>query len=229
MMHFLPIYEAFTLASFFCFVVLGIYGLFAAWTTEREPPYRGGLNIVTVLLLAFFLLFSNAARLFDDPHRLTFWVAVYLMGGPIWGVVHWFLFVVHRRKLYLNLRREFSKKDTLDADERKRFENELVQYLDDSFSFDYYSYFPFRDDGRQGPLEIIPLARHNAARITAWMMYWPLSILGWFLRDALRWVFTDLLWQFWRWVQGQFAAMFDAISRSVFGDAADEMKKGDGE
>lgn len=221
-MDFLPLYDAFSITGLFCFVALGFYGLFAAWTTEREPPFRGGLNVVTILLCAFFLLFSNAARLFDDPHALLFWFAIYLIGGPVWGIIHWLLFVVHRRNMYLRLRREFSSKTTLDDAERKRFEESLTNYQSGWLTFSDEWYCPFCCDGK---LEIIPLARHNAARIAAWMMYWPLSILGWLLRDALRWALTDLLWNFWRWVQGQFAAMFDAISRSIFGSVADEIKK----
>jgi hypothetical protein len=71
---------------------------------------------------------------------------------------------------------------------------------------DFYYFLDYRVF-KDNPLSKRPRAVNNKARITAWMSFWPYSLVGTLLNDPVRRLFNAIF----SWVKGLYQKMADAM------------------
>lgn len=197
------------------------------------------LSVITVIIILQLLMddkffgsafliggFIAIIHLFGDAHFFQHvidnpvWALVYIVGylgiGAGWSFFKWWRVLLCVRKRYDELKAEFliNKKvtdglipDALKDEWRKHVISNRCYKLNYHYS-DIEGYNP----------AIPPLSR-NKARITGWMVYWPISFVLFFFEDFLAKIFDA--------IYDMFSNVYQRISDSVFKGMGDDFKSDD--
>lgn len=206
----------FLFGTIWFWLLLGAAALFIGICVSRDS-----FGKATLCLFGFF----GALTLFGDFNVLH-WLAhngtsfliglgFYLAVGVFWSFAKWFFFVRRLRDEYLERRRAFLDRNDVRGDVipdqlKKRWAAEIEQ----SWS-------------RRGQTTYPPRARTYKGKITAWMAYWPWSLVVTMIDDPLRKLFNALF----RMVQGAFQGVSDNAFRGLkddFNIPTDASKPGNG-
>lgn len=125
------------------------------------------------------------------------YVLVYLATGVVWSFIKWFSFLMQFREKFREHRdswysaHKLNLTDELTPEQRKD--------LDESFRYQSFN---------GNALLVKPKATRNKRRITAWMAYWPFSVVGTVINDPIRRLFKFLF--------NSFKALYQKIADHVF-------------
>lgn len=135
----------------------------------------------SVVALVGVVLFTDAfvgVSLF----KISLIAVAYFVAGTVWGFVKWYLFLVDKRDY---TKAVFEKHNSSGA-EHMKIEGTLEDYLKKNR----------------------PTAADNKARIVAWILLWPLSVLA----SLLTWPRRLVVWIF-----NQLRGVFDRMGEKIFG------------
>jgi len=197
-------------------LLLGAAALFIGICVNRES-----FGKATLCLLGFF----GALTLFGD-FNVIHWLAhngttfliglgVYLAVGVLWSFAKWFFFVRRLRDEYLDRRRAFLDQNGVSGDViPDGLKARWTQEINQSWQQRRQTTYP-------------PRARDYKGKITAWMTYWPWSLVVTMIDDPIRKLFSALF----RMVQGAFQGISDNAFKGVQSDfvvPTDASKPGNG-
>ncbi len=195
------------------FIVLAVLAvLFIVETVLTEVEHWGW---ATFTLLATFVGSLVCHHYFGTPSIIDFvrehgvftmvYLLVYLGVGVGWSFVKWFSHLHQFRDAYRELKLDFLKFRGLDVTLAAVPEDHLPAFKDWLGNKRYSMNANFRE-------EILnltrPRASKNKARITAWMAFWPCSLIGTLLNDPVRRAFNFLF--------NNFKALYQKMSDWVF-------------
>lgn len=157
----------------------------------------------TVVLVGFFVLvgwmgiFNLYTYTYTNPWGVLFYFLGYLGIGCVWGAAKWWQFCKKMRDIYETAKADFLKANgatelnaTLRVEWTKKLQNRS------------------RYDRHYVLCAEAPVASQNKEKIMNWMYLWPFSMLGTFLSDFLRNIWTKL----YNWMGG----IYDSISLAVW-------------
>lgn len=125
------------------------------------------------------------------------YVLAYLAVGVVWSFIKWFSFLMGFRDKFREVRDGWYERTGLKVGDS--LTEEQQKSLDDVFRFESYN---------GNPVLYKPKAAKNKRRITAWMAYWPFSVVGTVINDPIRRLF--------RFLFNQFKALYQRIADHVF-------------
>lgn len=128
------------------------------------------------------------------------YVGGYLVVGVVWSFIKWFSFLMGFRDEFKQGKAAFLNGLKLNP-EGQVPENELDNFHSFMQKWKYGGYYG-------NDLSMRPRAAKNKARITAWMAFWPYSVVGTILNDPIRRVFN--------WLFNGFKALYQKMSDAIF-------------
>ena len=191
-------------------IVLGIF--FVVETVLMEVEHWGW---ATTLLVACFGLSLVGHHFWPDVPSVLSWVvangvftlvyvAAYMAVGVGWSFVKWFSYLMGFRDTFREQKEAFCLKNGLDPKAPITDEKVLAEF--DHHLASNVSW----GERHRGQLlsRERPRAAKSKARITAWMAFWPFSVVGTVLNDPVRRLFNFLY--------SQFKALYERLSGFVF-------------
>lgn len=164
----------------------------------------------TVVFTAFFVgmgalgLFNLYEFTLAHPFDMLKYIGCYLLVGCFWGAAKWWQFCKKQRDLYENAKADFL---------RAHKATELTPALRVEWTKKLQS--QSRYDRHYVLNGAPPEASQNKEKIMNWMYLWPFSMLGTFLSDFLRNVWTSI----YNWMGG----IYDSIARAVWSGTENDL------
>lgn len=195
----------------FFLVVLVLFAIVECFLTEVEKfGWATTLFIVSIVgavVGAHFMDLHPFQWLVSHGVEAVLYVVAYVGAGLVWSFGKWFFFLWRFRDKYREyklkflhgLNPAFTADMPVPTDQLPHF----YDFLDrqERYSSAYYRVF------KDNPLSKKPRAVNNKARITAWMSFWPYSLVGTLLNDPVRRLFNAIF----SWVKGLYQKMADAM------------------
>lgn len=140
--------------------------------------------IATVVGVQTLQVFDILHYVADNILTSTLYAAGYIVVGVVWSFVKWFSYLMRYRDKFRELKQSFLVKhnvndNVMPAEHKEAFEN----YMRNQWQKPEYS-------GLKHGLK--PVAAENKAKITAWMAFWPCSLISTLLNDPVRRLFRFL-------------------------------------
>lgn len=183
--------------------VLIVIGLIETVLVEVEKFTFATLLLLITAGVAHWLGLVNWL---DFVHMHGFWllayVGIYVAAGVAWSFGKWFSFLMRMRDRYRQYVTEYLEEQKLPAD--TAIEGDVLAGVQKYIQHQYNSEF-----GRNNALWEKPKAKNNKGRLTAWMCWWPLSLIGTILNDPIRRLFNALF----GWFKGLYQQMADRVYR----------------
>jgi hypothetical protein len=190
-------------------IVLGLF--FVVETILMEVEHWGW---ATTCLLGTFVLSLVAHHFWQTPSLVDWvvangvftlaYVGAYLAVGVGWSFIKWFSYLMGFRDAFREQKEAFCLRNGLDPKAAITDEKVLSEF--DS----HLSHNVGWSEKHRGQLlsRERPRAAKSKARITAWMAFWPFSVVGTVLNDPVRRLFNFLY--------SQFKALYQKMSDFVF-------------
>lgn len=163
------------------------------------------LLLLTAVGCQFLTPFHPVAFVQEHGVFTLVYALAYVGVGVAWSFVKWFSFLRGFRDTFRGLKETFCKGRSLDASQPVPQQHlpAFKDFLRDNTDWQM-------DSKMRNTLHNLerPRAANNKRRITAWMAYWPCSVIGTFLNDPVR--------RFFNWAFGQFKALYQKMSDYVF-------------
>lgn len=180
-------------------IAAALVGAALLWTVETEAPVFATVIVLGSLAgLEFFSDIKPFTYAVQNPFNVTAIIGAYMVAGVVWSLAKWGFYVRRLRTIYEETRARFlrnhSATDFSDPQLRKSFLRE----------------HPGIDD------YVRPAIADNKHRVILWMSYWPISAVWTIINDPLK--------QFFLWAYTNLGFLFDAITKSISGKYADELK-----
>lgn len=216
----LPIILIFAAFHPLWWILLAVSSLIMFFAIDDD---KGGLAsttaIITLIALALFSDMPILRWIAQNPGNLLLLVLGYFVGGGLWGLVKWYLYVANRRDKYEDLKQDWLKRQKVTGSE-----------IPEPLKGDWKSFLLDRHDWSEGDVEykndgtrvdkrrlkLIPIAWENKSRILTWMTYWPWSLLWAITNDFVRKAFKR--------IQRLLSDLMDRIAQFVFRDTAKDFK-----
>lgn len=172
-----------------CFLVeLEYFG----WTTL--------LMLVATGLMLGFNVFDALTFVKGNIGLTLLYFGGYFAVGVVWSFVKWFSYLMRYRSKFRDIKSDFLNKHTNTGGTNVP-ENQMA-------AFDAYCrqqwVKPEYSNLKHG---LKPVAVQNKAKITAWVAYWPCSVISTFLNDPVRRILRFL----WNLFKGLYQRMSDAV------------------
>jgi len=183
-------------------VALIVLGIIDMVLVEAEQfGWATLLLILTGVGLHFLHVFSVLEWIHLNGWFTLAYVGGYFAAGIVWSFVKWFSYLMRMRDRYRQYREEFLTGKGLPAN--TELTDELLKSLKEFIRDKWDREFSPND------LASRPKARQNKRRITAWVAYWPVSLIGTFLNDPVR----RLIDWIWSWFKGLYQQVADRVYR----------------
>ena len=186
-------------------IILGI--LFVVFVVEcllLEVEHWGWAT-ATLLATGLLVQFTGVANIwgFVVHHTVDalLYVVAYLAIGVVWSFIKWFSFLMAFRDKYREIKNEFFAELGVPLDQA------LTKEQADQFNRRLSSY-SWRWKYKGASLSTRPSATNNKRRITAWMSFWPFSVVGTVINDPIRRLFKFLF--------DTFKGLYQRIADHVF-------------
>jgi hypothetical protein len=185
-------------------IALAIIYVVGCFLVELE--YFGWATVVLIAsvisvqsLHVFDFLSYVAANALTSAIYATGYVAV----GVVWSFIKWFSFLMKYRDKFRELKLKFLTQKQIPHSDKvpvpAELEADFSRFLGSQYSTGDYASLR---DGKK------PIATESKARITAWMAFWPCSVLSTLLNDPIRRLFKFLF--------NIFKGLFQKLSDFVF-------------
>lgn len=214
------IYEFLILGGIWFWMVIGVAAILLMIEIVHEK-----------FVAAFFTLLGFAALLscftkiqwswFAENQMLLIYLGIgYLAGAVITSFVKWHFFSRDARDRYDEIKATFLRERKLadDGPIPDEHKNAWLRVLDNRYN-NGSAYYRDENDPLKNVItlaQIVPQARHNKARITGWMAWWPFVAVWSILDDFFRRVWEVL----YRWCQKIFQMISNFNFRGVDQDLA---------
>ena len=199
---------AFGSVGFWILTGIAVVGLFTLQDLiERNPLsdaifFPALIFVVYLALLQFFGKIGIVSFVFSHTAAILVGIAVYIVVAILWSVLKWYLFLRDRHEWMVEKKREFLVLRGLSGSD-----------VPDDLVIDCKVYIQNGYDFSGGA--IIPKAKDHKERIVAWMCYWPISMVWFFISDFVKRVF-EKIFKF-------FQTMYQKMADKVFGDIKKEL------
>ena len=214
------LFSLFVIGTFWFWLLLGAAALCVGVCVTRESFGKATLFMLgTFLALALFGDFNVLHWLRGHAAEFLVWFAAYFAIGTAWSVAKWWFFVRRVRDEYDERKREFLRNHDVQGEAipenlKARWREQMGQP---------HGYLARNSSVRTFP----PRARDYKGKITAWMVYWPWSMLVTLIDDPIRKLFSAIF----RAIQGVYQRISDSAFKSVsadFDEAPSAPKTGNG-
>ncbi len=137
--------------------------------------------IAAVVGVQFLHVYDILSYVAANVLTSTLYAAGYIVVGVAWSFVKWFSYLRKFRDHFRELKQKFLERKSLTGPD---IDEPFLSEFKDSLRHQY----EYRDvqSGQK------PTAAENKARITAWMAFWPCSMLSTLLNDPIRRLFKFL-------------------------------------
>lgn len=194
---FLALFAAFGFWSWGVFV-LTVIALF--FFVEFDRPIGGlfALGVGVGLLKLFGAIDGLFGAIFAHPGYAALGLGVYLIGGVIWAVIKWTLFVIGRRERYNEARSKFLFGHGKDPN------GPMPDELKAEWAKDYRC----RENNK-------PNVMNHKSTIMTWMGYWPWSAVWTIINDPIRRSF--------RFAYARIKTSLQRVADRVYANIADDL------
>lgn len=181
-------------------VVAVLFVIFVVECLLLEVEHWGWATL-TLIATGVAVQLTGVANILDFVHHHTvdaiLYTLVYLALGVVWSFIKWFSFLMGFRDKFRETRDEWYSTNKVALSDPLT----PAQQSDLDKTFAYKSY-------NGNALLYKPKAAKNKRRITAWMAYWPFSVVGTVINDPIRRLFKFLF--------NSFKALYQKIADHVF-------------
>ena len=146
--------------------------------------------LAAVVGVQYFHVFDLLTYVQQNALQTALYALGYLGIGVAWSFVKWFSFLMAFRDRYREHKEKFSQ---IPLPAGADFDTAFRQYLSHRGHYN---------------LTKRPTAAENKNRITAWMSFWPFSLVGAFLNDPVRRLFS--------WIFNRFRGLYQDLADSIF-------------
>lgn len=196
-------YELFQLGGIIFWVLTAIGALLLI--TEIESDKVGAAFVTIIGYFVVLALFSDTDLWAWVQNNVTFLLysfGAYLGAAAVWSVAKWYLFLTKVRNVYSVERDQYAAShpgvDFSDPADVKKVRDNAVEKL-------AYTKYSTRN--------VPPRASEQKARITAWMTFWPFSVIGTVIGDLLLEVFKHIF--------DFLSGLYQRMSNKMFGGFAE--------
>ncbi len=189
-------------------VALSILG----WCIESDRVGLGTLLFIgSCVYLGFATEWTMISIIVANIIPVVIGFLIYLGIGIIWAFFKWYLVIedfTTGLKVHIY---NFKQKNNISGElgEDPEVLNALVGYLANKLSDFYSSGFSISLTIQEIADHASPKAVYNKARITAWIAYFPISMMWTLLHDAVRKLFNRI----YKSISGSFQAMSDRLTK----------------
>lgn len=179
---------------------LVVVAIIACILTEVERYGWATLMLIaTAAATQFFHVLDLLGWVRSHTVEFIIYTSVYVVVGVIWSFIKWFSFLMSFRDRFRQQKRAFlATKGTINSESVSSEQMvEFKQWMDVN-----YVDYDLRSMER-------PKASKNKSRITGWMAFWPLSLIGTLINDPIRRLFD---WMF-KSFRAAYEKMADAVLR----------------
>ncbi len=184
----------------FLIILAALFVIFVVECLLLEVEHWGWAT-VTLILTAVGVQLLHVVDIWGLLRHHTveslLFVGGYLVVGVIWSFAKWFSFLIQFRDQFRETRNAWYEKNGLSLDQE--LTEEQQRKYDEHFIFASFN---------GNSLNTKPKAIKNKRRITAWMAYWPFSLVGTVINDPIKRLFKFLF--------NTFKALYQKISDHVF-------------
>ena len=157
---------------------------------------RLGSLITLVAIACSYFFFSNNginpfAWAWEYPDKVFEGLGVYVLFGIVWGAARWYFYFHSDETAYVVKSAHDRWEDN--ANRLKALGSTVAEFKDSS-------YYPFG-------------WRQDSNRIATWIVFWPLSIVWYFLHTVIVNLW-DHVWNFIKWVGQSFSGLYASIASS---------------
>lgn len=131
------------------------------------------------------------------PLSIVYAAAAYIGAGAVWCLVKWYLYVLNQRDAYEAFRESWFQAHNITGELLGSDKKAFLDAVNSKFSY----------------RSIPPRASEHKTKITAWMAYWPFSVVSTFVGDLIVRVFTT--------IYRSLTGLMQNISNRVFGKYAE--------
>lgn len=158
------------------------------------------LLIATVIGVQSLHVFDIIAYVAANALLSMAYAAGYVVVGVVWSFVKWFSFLIKYRDKFRELKQSFLNKNNIVGSivpdgQKQAFDN----YMQNMWQKPDYT-------GLKHGLK--PVAAENKAKITAWMAFWPCSMISTLMNDPVRRLFKFLF--------NTFKVLYQKMADAVF-------------
>lgn len=173
--------EIWTFITTYIFPIIAWFALFFSIIYSEESKTANHWPLLGVIIV--FLLYYNTILSYSfDLNKVVFISIAYFVVGLMWSIYKWIVFVKFKNEYYLNEKDNILQKHWEDVIKQENIVNL----------------------GKRCK----PLATEHKETITAWIIWWPFSVLRYLFRDF----FVDIA----NWIFKLTSKIFDSITESVF-------------
>jgi hypothetical protein len=190
--------------------ILGLLVVAAIVATELE---NFGWATVTVIAMIAGAQFFNVVDVLDfvkhNAVQTALWVLAYLAVGVVWSFVKWFSYLISVRDRLKEAKINFCNANGIPL---VNGEGVIPPDMMTTFMTGYTATGYARYHWKEGKVN----ATDNKGKITAWMMFWPYSLVGTLLNDPVRRIVNFLF--------SNFKALYQRMVEYVFRDHPEMLK-----
>jgi len=204
------IFPLFVFFGFWWWLLVCLASVFIFWALEENT--FGGATFAFLATLTLMTVFGGSEIV---NFVLTGWnflgvLLIYLALGVVWGFIKWYLFVTSQLDKYNEMKANWLETKGVEDT------NVVPDDLKDQWKAYLYNYsdFVIRTKSGDKVVNVEPRASKHTGRITAWMMYWPWSLIWTFFADIVKRVFLR--------IQKWCSKLMDSVSRFVFKKVQDD-------
>ena len=181
-------------------IALGVTYVIGCFLVELE--FFGWATLVliaTVVGVQSLHVFDILSYVAANALTSALYAVGYVVVGVVWSFVKWFSYLRKFRDHFRELKQKFLERKSLTGPD---IDEPLLSEFKDSLRHQY----EYRDvqSGQK------PTAAENKARITAWMAFWPCSMVSTLLNDPIRRLFKFLF----SLLKGTFQKLSDYVFRN---------------
>jgi hypothetical protein len=215
---------------FFIIAALAIFTVEAVLTEVECFGWATLTLIATAVGVHLFHVVDLLTLVRTHAIETIYSVLVYFAVGVVWSFIKWFSFLMGFRDTYRQKKEEFVASKKAEYEARKNNppppvdknarpswgsprENDedkvsLTPPTEAELAAKFVKSLSHYETYRDNPLGSLPKAANNKARITAWMAFWPFSVVGTLVNDPVRRL-VDFLFT-------QFKALYQRMSDALF-------------
>lgn len=166
-------------------IAVAIYLVLMIIFIESDGKSKLGWPILSTVALVLVIYWFNMAPLvewFSSPAAIAETVAIFLGAGILWSFFRWLRFVKSEFVSFKKNYRNYYEKDMTAAEKELHYKKEMQSHK--------------------------PFASQNKEQISAWIFFWPFSVL--------RYIFGDLLVDIGNWIVEKLGGVYNRITNSVY-------------
>jgi len=197
-------------------IALAVVYVGACFLVELE--FFGWATVVLIATVAgvqWLNVFDIMRYVADNLLTSTLYVLGYLVVGIIWSFLKWFSYLMKFRDKFRETKTAFLIKRGvhLENGQPLPYNTAVPEHLKQDFAQYLREQYAYKTDYLELKNGQKPVASKNKKKITAWMAFWPCSVISTLLNDPVRRVF--------RFLFNLFKGLYQKLADTVFANDPD--------